>query len=380
MLHRAFADPRRAVPLPVEGGRAVELAVAYDLAPRIACRIPFEELQAELGPAAARALAVRQLAVEAWGERVVGLAKEVGGWLQRASVPVAFLKFAALRLGGHVAAGTRAATDLDVLVPSHAAAAARQALLGEGCREERLIHVSHHSYPLLTPAGVPVEVHTAVPGVRLSGRQGDATFDALLDAGLLVAPRDGEGAYLLPCHELLLAHCLAHGLWQHATAPLAYPPMRMLADLVDLGLAASAELEAQAAALVAGAVPREAVAAAAALGAALAAGPSDELLASTDDGAPRLLRHLLAGPVDGQYQRALRFHALRGLVGMAPGRLLAELRQALWLSRAQVELMHGPQRSAWGYLGVRLQRPFALCVHLVRYAGAALGHRLRTRG
>ena len=115
--------------------RAAELTVTHDLAPRIAARIAIERLQRELGQEGALELAKRQLVAEALGERLVDVAREIAATLESLGVPLVLLKFVALRLLGHVAPGTRTASDLDVLVPASSAPAVRRALLASGCRD-----------------------------------------------------------------------------------------------------------------------------------------------------------------------------------------------------------------------------------------------------
>jgi hypothetical protein len=373
-LLRAFAPPHTPLAGAVEGERAVAAAVTHDLAVRIAWRIPAEQLAGEVGQGQARELAVRQLAAEVVGERLLELAQELSERLGRLGVPVALLKFAALRLGGHVAAGSRGASDLDLLVPAAAAGTVQAELRRAGFSERRLLHVPHHLPTLLAPSGMAVEVHTALPGVA-----GDATFQELLAAGLLERCHGLAGEGYLPKRRLLVAHCLAHGLLQHGLAPQAYPPARMLADLVDLGLAGEegARLGEEAYPLLVARLPQEAVTAACSLGRVLAAGEADKLLADNPNStAGVLLRHVLAGPVDQRYQEALRWSAIAGLDG-TPRSLrqwLGELWQALYLTRGQVEVMHGPQASQWGYLYWRARRPLELALRLPRYAWAALRH------
>lgn len=375
-LWRAFAERDDAPLGPADGPRAVEVAIAHDLAVRIAARTSFERLREEVGAAGARTLATHQLAVEGWGERVLAVAHEVAAWLGEAGVPLVLLKFAALRFAGVVAPGGRAASDLDVLVPEQQAVQARAALLAVGYRQVRLLDVAHHLTPFLAPSGVPVEVHTTLPGVVLPGARADATFDALQGAGLL-GPAPLGGNVRLPKPELLVAHGLVHGLVQHGATPLAYPPMRMLADLVDLGVGTAGDeaLLAAGASLAARRLPPAAVAAVAMLCRALRAGETERLLSGPDSGAARLLRHVLAGPSDRRYQDALRFQSLFGGPERSVSTFLRDVRQALWITPGQVELMHGPQRGAWGVMFWRLVRPLELLLRLPRYAWGAVRHR-----
>ena len=236
---------------------------------------------------------------------------------------------------------------------------------------------------LVRPDGVVIEVHTTLPGVEV-GRGGDAGFARLEGASLVEKVGSLPGSCFVPSHELLVAHCLVHGLVQHGSAPLAYPGMRMLADLIDLGLAGprGEELAGRAHALVERQLLRGEVASAVTLCRALVAGEGASLLCpGAEDGPARLLRHVLAGPVDERYRDALRWRAISGLDG--PPRSLHgwvdELRQAVLITRGQVEVMHGPQRNEWGYVFWRVVRPLQLLVRLPRYAVGALWHRMSVR-
>lgn len=381
-LARAFARFPASAADAVDGRRVVSLAVTHDLAARIAARTPFEQLRDEIGYENALELAKRQLIVEAAGERLLDAARDIAARLQAPGIPVAVVKFAALRLGGHVGAGARAAGDLDLLVPAAAAGRVRTVLLDAGYREVRLIDVAHHLSALVRADGVAVEVHTALPNVDAGGDGGG--FDALLAAGLLKPATALPASCLVPSREVLAAHCLVHGLVQHLGAPQSYPAMRMLADLVDLGLAGPLgdELGEQAGRLVSRSLAREDVEAAKALCRALVAGAAAALLApGRDDPPARLLRHVLAGAVDSRYRDTLRWRAITGLDG--PRRSLrgwlGELRQAVFITRGQVEVMHGPQRGEWGYAFWRLLRPLQLMARLPRYAWQAARHRLSLR-
>jgi hypothetical protein len=221
-----------------------------------------------------------------------------------------------------------------------------------------------HQLPALThPHLGSVELHRHLPGVRGGmGRRRFATLDDVDRAGLL-APWPGMPAgALLPAAALLTAHLLAHGLAQHGFRPTAYPPLRLIGDLIDLGIGEEGgrELLAESAALLSPAVAASEARAAATAATRLAAGDTAVVLAAIPAGV--LLRHLLGGVLDPGYQRSLKLRELVDPLGEG-GRLkrrVASLRQALTLSRGQVDSIYGRPRNGWGYATRRALRPFDL--------------------
>ena len=92
-----------------------------------------------------------------------------------------------------------------------------------------------------------------------------------------------------------------------------------------------------------------------------------------------LVRHTGAGLLDERYGSALRGAALWG-VPTGKGRMLSFSTMAfhtVFLTRRQVDIIYGRPRSALGYLGRRLARPFDLVWRLARYTIGAI--RLRQR-
>src|SRR5262249_12327595 len=150
-----------------------------------------------------------------------------------------------------------------------------------------------------------VEVHRYLPAVvapaasRARGASRDrATFGELADAALLVRCDElGDGAWL-PSPPLLVAHSLAPALGQHGFRPGAYPPLRLLGDLLDIGVASAAgeRLLATARPLVAPMVTAAEVDGTVAATRALAAGALPDL--EGPSAASRMLRHFLAGALD----------------------------------------------------------------------------------
>lgn len=389
VLRRAFGPPSGAADPGADPGAAVALARRLSLAPRIAARSGRDELRKELGEAAAALLArlhreaVAQELLAAQRLRVVGRAARAAG------IHTTLLKSDALRAAGLLAAGSRTAVDLDLLVPAAEAERFQEALGEQGFADVGASGYDHQLPAVVHPRLGAVEVHLHLPGVIPPGGRGPATHRDLSQRGRLLPvgnPADGLSA---PAREILAAHALAHGLAQHGWAPEAYPALRTLADLADLGLGgatgeeAGAEdgktLGAAAAAWLVGTLEPSEVEAARALVARLVAGET----AVEGDGA-LLLDHLLAGALDAEYRRALKLRWVRppipaGGHAEGVGGLWRVLRRALVLSRGEIDAIYGPPKGALGYLARRVARPFDLAGRLVRAAWSWLRLRRRRR-
>src|SRR5580693_6856041 len=329
-----------------------------------------------LPPARAGGFARDQARVLAGGMRLMALGERVTATARALGLPLVFLKFAGLELGGRLAPGSRAACDLDVLAPPERAGELQHALAAGGLRPSRLPAPEHQLPPLAGPAGV-VEVHRVLLGVRVAGA-GSATLADLARAGLLVpveqfsgaaaaiapasrrapvrgtgrraAPAEAEG-YAILDPAAAVAHTLVHGIAQHGWSPLAYGLLKMVGDLIDLGFGdkrggdgggggdAGDALAERVAPWVAGDLGAGELAAARGLCAALAAG--DDLAGWDDSPAEEalLLRHALAGRLDPRYERALKLGLFRRQPSDHPetGRLARSLLATVWLSDAQID-------------------------------------------
>ena len=377
VLRRAFGP--RPAPAPgapaapgAEPARCLEVARLFDLSARIVARTGSDALAAELGDDVAAAFRADRARCAARGLALLEAARAVAAAAAEIGLPVAFLKFAALELAGLVAPGSRGACDVDVLAPAGRAAELQRALAARGFVAAGPAY-EHQLPALVHPGGGAVEVHLLLPGVVVGGGR-DAGFADLELAGMLLPAEPAlmpERPVLLPAPPVLAAHLLAHGLGQHGSQPGAYPALRLIADLVDLGFAGpdGEALARSAGALASTSISPAEVAAAGALAAALAAGE----LPAPDQPAERLLRHALAGRLDADYGRALKLSLLAPRPGGGPR--LVRLARSLWaavaLSRAQIDAVYGPPRHPLGYLARRLARPFDLLVRLVRYAASA---------
>lgn len=379
---RAFGPSGQAAPGLVTAPDAVSTARAFDLGPRIAARTPFGVLQAELGAESARDLVIEGLMAEAVAERLLGFARTVAEVAAEVGTPLAFLKGTALRLQSIGPPGGRWVGDVDALFPEARVAAVDAALAGRGLLVEGFPPTEHHLPPRHTERGETVEMHFGLPGLRLGAGRSFATFEDLRAAGLLARVDGMPGESFVPVREVLVAHALVHGIAQHGLAPGSYPMTRMLADLVDLGLATGdgSTLLDTVMSWIAGDVTRDEAEAARGLCAALTAGDATLFADATGErGEVVLLRHVVAGASDATYERSLRTAALLSFP-TGRSRAAASLRmvyETVVLSRAQIDVIYGPQKSWRGYLFRRLARPFDLGWRLVRSLAAGIAVRSR---
>lgn len=373
VLACAFAEsaPRPATP-GTDVARTVGLAKQLGLAARIGARLRHEpadpRLEALIG--ASRGAAAAAMRARAAAEAVAEVASERG-------ISCCFLKGVALEALGVTAPGARSMCDVDVLVGPADLEAISESLCRGG------FAVSGEEYPhqlaaLVHPELGAVEIHRHLPGVRVGASHRFAQLDDLERHQLTVPWADLPGRASLPDRAVLAAHLIAHGLAQHGFRPGSYPPLRLLGDLLDLGIAGaegSAALLDRALPLLATSVPEREARAAAALCAALAASDFTFLDDASDAGS--LLRHFLAGALEPRYRAALTLQDLRHPLGERGrvGNALSAAGTALTLSRAQIDAVYGRPRSRWGYAARRVMRPF----DLIWRAGRALLSHVRER-
>ncbi len=382
MLARAFGPV--GLPLPAPGPTALDLAQRLQLAARIAARTPAAILETELG-AAATQLRRERAVVAAADLGWQALARELAAAAGALGMPIVVLKAMALKLAGHTPAGSRAAADLDVLLSEGDWRRFADHLVAGGFVRSPQPEMEHQLPPLRSPQGGTVELHRMILGVRLRpGRS--ARLEDLAAAGRLrrVVWPEGEapdGAWL-PDRAILAAHAAVHGLVQHGWAPHSYPPLRTLADLADLGLgsAAGQELAAAFGPHVAEELAPATVTALTELVASLVSG-EDRLLAAapSESAAATLLHHGLAGALDADYGRSLRFTMLASPLSDLPPwrRRLGAVAGALFPSAAELAALYGPAPTPLERLGQRLGRPFDLLRRAVAYRRS--GRRLAAR-
>jgi hypothetical protein len=366
---------------PANASLSVEHARRFALGPRIATRILAARLSSELGDELHRQLVFDRLAAMAEERRVLETARRIAEVAGERSLPLVFTKYSALRLSGMVAEGSRGASDVDVLAPEARARELHRVLGEAGFRGTDLPDASHHLAPLVADGRASVEIHTCLPGLRLAPRRRFVNADALLGTDALVRIHDLPGSVWVPVRELLLAHAIAHGFAQHGFAPGSYPLLRALADVVDL--AAGKEPDATALGShrwLADGMTFDEVLAICRLARSLELGLEPRALGASES---LILRHVLAGTLDPDYERALKLAYLGpGLTDRsAAAALLQNAWRSLSLTQGQLEIIYPGPHTALGWFGLRLYRPVDLAVRTVR---AAAGHlrvaRERRRG
>lgn len=364
MLLRAFGPPGAPFPGAVEPGAALKAARLFEMSARIAARQGRERLAAELGADAAGGFHRDRAAATAAGMRLLAAARQVAEAAAPRSIPLAFLKFAALELEGRLVAGSRGACDVDVLVPEERAGELWDALRAAGWRGSGMPEAEHQLPALVAPSGAVVEIHRLLPGVRTEGGR-SARLDALERQGLLSLLPDLPGSCSVPAPEVQAAHALVHGLGQHGWWPASYSLLKMVADLIDLGDGA---LTPRALAWVERDVPAAEAAAAVRL--------CERFVVGEDPDGPEepLLRHILAGRLDPTYESALRLGLFRAQPSDRPPavRFARTVLAAVWLTDAQIDAIYGRPGSRLGYLGRRLARPFDLLLRLGSYGFRSL--------
>lgn len=377
MLLRAFGPAGAPFSEPIEPGEALATARRFEVSARIASRQGQVRLAGELGVEAAGGFQRDRLGATAIGMRLLGLAREVAETAATTGVPLAFLKFVALDGAGLPVVGSRAASDVDVLVPARRARDLQAALVSRGFRPSGHPASEHQLPGLEHPGGGVVEIHRLMLGVRTDG-ESSATFESLARNGLLAPLAGLPGRCWIPVPEAQTAHVLVHGVGQHGYWPASYSLFKMVGDLIDLGLAAAdAAAHRTQARLAQGWVTRDVSAGEAEavwrLCQSLAAG-KDPAAWGPLSGESVLLRHILAGRLDPGYAASLRLGLFRSQpTDRSPaGRLTRSVLGALFLSRAQIDAIYGPPRHPLGYLARQLTRPFDLLLRLGVYGIRAL--------
>lgn len=356
-----------------DGRAAVATAARLGLLPRVVDRLGPERLAAEVGPeAAAEALAIYRGSALA-SVRLVALARLVGRVAGANGIEVVALKHAALCLAGISSPAARSAVDADVLVSDADAARLTAALAGEGIAPSGAPGYDHQHSPLHHPRGGMLELHRTLPGVRLSPREREVDLGIVVEQGLAAALPDGAPGLLVPRPHVMLAHALAHGLFQHGLEPAAYPAFKLLADVADLRRCGGEGLLDDALPLVAAEVNEDDARAAWALPALLSERGAAGVLERPKSAEARLLAHLVRGALEPGYGDSIRLRSVLALPSdrAGLGGLLGGAWQAVAINRVQARELYGVTSPA-GYALALAWRPFHLAGKLVRYALAAL--------
>ncbi len=295
---------------------------------------------------------------------LTAVAREVAAVALERGIPVVLLKGAALGASMRVEPGSRWSSDVDVLVSEDAIEGLAAALVERGFRcAEGTLDCEHQLPPFEREAGERVELHRFLPGVTRPGERRFVSLEALDAAGVLESLEGWPATTRVPRAGVLAAHALVHGIAQHGLSPRTYPLMRMLADLIDLGAAASdgEALMAEAQAWTVRHVNAEEVAAVRATVTALVAGRVES---------SPLLDHVLAGLLDDRYADSLKLRAL----GSEPSHRspLAARAHAAWHAvfpgRARLAGLSPGRSTALG----AVWRPFVVAARAARALAAAV--------
>jgi hypothetical protein len=341
----------------------VVLANSLGIGPRIATRNGRAVLENELDAADVRLLWAALGAALLGNETLLRTAREVAESAAELGVSIVVLKGMALHLTGRTPMGARWACDVDVLVADENLAPMAAALEKRGYRPGAGGPPCDHQLPgFQRGPSENVDVHRFLPGVCLPRRRGFADFEGLEAARLLEPLPMLAGKAFAPAAPVLASHALVHGIAQHGFAPQSYPLMRMVCDLVDLGVGtpAATAMWTHATALTGRHVSaREADATWDLCGRLVAGSPLPPVLPGDGDGANTLLGHILAGALDPTYRDSLRLRVFGSTPSLLPKPLpwLRDVARSLWPSEAHLRALSGGETRRFGAFGARVARP-----------------------
>jgi hypothetical protein len=291
----------------VLGGNQVtrfELAKRLGVLSRIANRCDLNLLSAEIGHeqtalarSALAAQAMRGLALKALEDLVLGVA-------ERARVKVLLLKAAAMKRLGFASPTTRQALDLDILVHPDQLDELCAALDKTSLHRRQMREAQHQPVVFESRWGVSVELHVHLPYVRLVSAGKPVTLQDIEELSLVRHTDGGDSWVLLPSMDLLVAHLIAHGIVQHGLTPRMYPSMRLVSDMVDLGLGNNPQLGLDAHRWIRHDVSQTEVGAIAEVAAFLTQGNSSDIWNKNSSGS-RMLNHFVAAALDSKYRARL---------------------------------------------------------------------------
>jgi len=336
VLQRAFGPPEWTPKREILGSRLANVSLQLDLASRISARHPRELIEREVGATAGHRFREQYVATVARGALLDHALNELLRIAQTQNIACILLKYAALSRTGVLRVGSRAATDLDVLVPQARAREFQAHLLQHGYRDLGLSESSHQLAALQAPSGVLVELHLHVPLITLAHGQPFARAEDLQQAGLLTRSWDSA---LVPDSAVLAAHAIAHGLMQHAQAPHMCSPLKTFADLADLQVTTPDVVE-RARPYLIRTMTVDDLASVETLTRALQNG---DLQLAMKGGPGVILRHALAGQLDRRYALCLRVGSLVRNRGTSKVRSPAQLFKSL--SAAWEFVRTGPNRA-----------------------------------
>ncbi len=303
VLLRAFADGSvRGTPLS-KASDAVAAARRLGQFSRILARTAQEELKRDLGEHYANATAQHRIALA----RALALERTIAA-VDAAAValkaPYVLIKGAALAQSRITPFTHREAGDVDVLIEPNRAAEFQQALVVRGFREKGALRPMYHLPVLVDDSGGVIEVHT---GISNLGRRFELHMSDLVAKGMLETAK-GLSAYAhVPFREFLLAHSISHGIAHHGFLPLTYPLVKMLADVIDIGVEKLGSSSGTIAEWLKPVVSDGELDAVRTVAVHLTDG-TFEAIWNGQAPASRLLRHCVLGSLDERYARGLWLH------------------------------------------------------------------------
>ena len=354
MLLRAFGPIDAEVPAAINGELALRLSEIFGTAARIAARHLRRQLIDEVG-SESRKLAILYLGARFKAGRVLSAAERVAEIASELEIPLVFLKFVALHHTVDLAEGCRPVADCDVLAEEGRVLELHKRLIEEGWQGIDHTGTEQHLPQLVHPTYGAVEIHRVVLGVRIGESRQSATLQALQNADLLTRLEQLSGQSSILNLAPLVAHVIVHGLVQHGWPPSPYPQLKMIGDLIDLGVGAAyvEDLLADVRPLVSAAVANEDLLSLRELCLALAQREED-IGSAAFLKSPKgvLLRHILARRLVPDYEQALATRSFTPALSDA-GRAIVWRRTLLaktFLSRGEAAAKYGIAKTVPGYV------------------------------
>lgn len=305
---RAFGPLGATVPSGSAERRRI-LAHSTELARRIAARTSRAALAHELGNDATEGLSVLLREQVARGLAVLETERVCCQIASENGLDCVLLKFAAMQRLGVVSVSLRGTQDLDLLVNEADLPQWTQCLEANGA--SRVTHwvPGYHPAVYHSQADVNVELHVRLPYLRSPSGANGVKLAELRESGLQPAMAPRAPHVFLPSTPLLVAHLIAHGLLQHGYAPAAYPALRLVSDLVDLGCDRDPALGEQAKQWLGDGLETDDLAGLSELVGHCAQGTVGAMVGTRSAG-EHMLRHLLGSALDDSYRRRLRVSRL----------------------------------------------------------------------
>ncbi len=358
VLRAAFASAENLTP-PNDPARALRAARALQVSGRVASRLGTPR-GVSLGTLASE-LSADYYANVAQETLLMQAQQQIAQLAEQLKIPTIVVKFGALRLAGVISIGSRAVSDLDLLLPKAYARDFWLALLAAGFERTNTHEYSHQLEALRDPFGAVIDLHVHLPGVFVQG----ATFasaDQLIALGHVTR---SAGGMLVPNTSVLAAHAIVHALVQNRSTPQTYSSLRMLSDVMDMRrrepqvLQNAAKYLAPELHAICEAVER--------LCSALSNGAFEG--ASFDGTSEQnLLWHCLAARLDSSYADRLRAAGLANKFrdGASATEIARYVANLIYPAESALDILYGPAVGRLGRVRRRLLRPLDLALRALR--------------